>query len=84
MIVIAHRARGVGEGEGEDRDEREDEVETRHRGVEVPCGEDRVDAGASRAEVWAYPEPPKTRKSTSWAFRSTSVSILTTSVCRET
>lgn len=59
VIVIAIRARGVGEGEGEGRDEREDEVETRHRGVEVPCGEDRVDAGASRAEVWAFPEPPK-------------------------
>ena len=60
VIVIARRARGVGEGEGEGRDEREDEVETRHRGVEVPCGEERVDAGASRAEVWAFPEkPPK-------------------------
>ena len=51
MVVISIRERRGGEGEGEGRDEREDEVETRHRGVEVPCGEDRVDAGASRAEV---------------------------------
>ena len=51
VISIFIRERRGGEGEGEGRDEREDEVQTSHCGVEVPCGEERVDAGASRAEV---------------------------------